>query len=380
MGIKQKKIVIIGPAHPFRGGIADTNEAMCRASVKAGHDAQLVTFSVQYPNFLFPGKTQFNSDPAPNGVRIHRWIHSFNPINWIFAARRINKLNPDIVIIRYWLPYMAPCFGSIAFLLGKNIKIIGLTDNVIPHERRLLDSFFTKYFMASCDAFMALSQSVKRDLYALSKKPASYFPHPINDQLGGVISRKEARMKLNLDAQAKYLLFFGFIRKYKGLDLLLEALGDQRLANQKVNLIVAGESYESMDEYEDIIKKHQMEDRVILRNDFIPSEEIPAYFCAADLVTQTYRSATQSGITQMALHFNIPALITKVGGLDEFLIEGETGLFSTVDPQNIADQIVRFFNMDATAFEESIKEEKKRFSWYAFVDHFISFYSTNFDA
>ena len=380
MGVKQKKIVIIGPAHPFRGGIADTNEAMCRAFVKAGHDTQLVTFSVQYPNFLFPGKTQFNKGPAPNGVRIRRWIHSFNPINWLFAARRINKLNPDIVIVRYWLPYMAPCLGSIAFLLGKNIKIIGLTDNVIPHERRLLDSFFTKYFMASCDAFMALSQSVKRDIYTLSKKPSSYFPHPINDQLGEVISRKEARMKLDLDAHAKYLLFFGFLRKYKGLDLLLEALGDQRLANQKVNLIVAGESYESMDEYEDIIKKHHMEDRVILRNDFIPSEEIPAYFCAADLVTQTYRSATQSGITQMALHFNIPALITKVGGLDEFLIEGETGLFSTVDPQNIADQIVRFFNMDATAFEESIKEEKKRFSWYAFVDHFISFYSTNFDA
>ena len=374
------KIVIVGPAHPFRGGIADTNEAMCRAFIQAGHETELVTFTVQYPSMFFPGKTQFSNDQAPDGMKINRWIHSFNPFNWTGATQKILKLNPDVVIIRYWLPLMAPCLGSIALLLGKKVKIIGLTDNVIPHEKRMLDKLFTTYFMLGCDAFLALSKSVKKDIESLTDKPSSYFPHPINDQLGELIPKSEARQRLNLDQSGKYLLFFGFIRKYKGLDLLLEAMGDRRLAELNIKLIVAGESYESMDEYHQIIEKHGMKERVVLRNDFIPSEEVAAYFCAADLVTQTYRSATQSGISQMALHFNVPALITKVGGLDEFLIEGKTGLFSTVDPNNIADQIVRFFELDAMQFETSIKEEKKRFSWSAFVDHFNSFYTANFEA
>jgi D-inositol-3-phosphate glycosyltransferase len=378
--IAKQKIVIVGPAHPFRGGIADTNEAMCRAFLQAGHQAELVTFTVQYPSLFFPGKTQFSIDRAPEGLTINRWIHSFNPFNWVASSQKILKLNPDVIIIRYWLPLMAPCLGSIALLLGKKVKIIGVTDNVIPHEKRMLDKLFTSYFMKGCDAFMALSKSVKKDIESLTQKPASYFPHPINDQLGALISKSEARKQLNIDQDGKYLLFFGFIRKYKGLDLLLEALGDPRLAAQNIKLIVAGESYESMDEYHQIISKYRMEDRVILKADFIPSEEVAAYFCAADLVTQTYRSATQSGITQMALHFNVPALITKVGGLDEFLIEGKTGLFSSVDPQNIADQIVHFFEMDAQGFEASIKEEKKKFSWAAFVDHFNSFYTANFGA
>ena len=374
------KIVIVGPAHPFRGGIADTNEAMCRAFIQAGHETELVTFTVQYPSMFFPGKTQFSNDQAPDGMKINRWIHSFNPFNWTGATQKILKLNPDVVIIRYWLPLMAPCLGSIALLLGKKVKIIGLTDNVIPHEKRMLDKLFTTYFMLGCDAFLALSKSVKKDIESLTDKPSSFFPHPINDQLGELIPKSEARQRLNLDQSGKYLLFFGFIRKYKGLDLLLEAMGDRRLAELNIMLIVAGESYESMDEYHQIIEKHGMKERVVLRNDFIPSEEVAAYFCAADLVTQTYRSATQSGISQMALHFNVPALITKVGGLDEFLIEGKTGLFSTVDPNNIADQIVRFFELDAMQFETSIKEEKKRFSWSAFVDHFNSFYTANFEA
>ncbi len=380
MEIAKQKIVIVGPAHPFRGGIADTNEAMCRAFLQAGHEAELITFTVQYPSLFFPGKTQFSSDPKPEGLKISRWVHSFNPFNWIASSKKILKLKPDVIIIRYWLPLMAPCLGSIALLLGEKVKIIAVADNIIPHEKRMMDSLFTNYFMKGCDAFMALSKSVKKDIESLTKKPSSYFPHPINDQLGELIPKIEARKQLKIDQDGKYLLFFGFIRKYKGLDLLLEALGDARLAEQNVTLIVAGESYEGMDEYHQIISKHKMEDRVILRNDFIPSEEIAAYFCAADLVTQTYRSATQSGITQMALHFNVPALITKVGGLDEFLIEGKTGLFSSVDPKNIADQIVRFFEMDPKGFELSIIEEKKKFSWAAFVDHFNSFYTANFEA
>lgn len=376
--VSKQKIVILGPAYPFRGGIADTNEAMARAFQRKGDEVTLVTFTVQYPDLLFPGKTQFSTDPSPHGLKIERWIHSFNPLNWISAARKINRLEPDVVIIRYWLPFLGPCFGSIARLLDKKIRVIGLTDNVIPHESRFMDKGFTKYFMSPCDGFMALSRSVLQDLESLSKKPATYFPHPINDQLPAPMEKAEARKLLGLDPQATYLLFFGFIRKYKGLDLLLEAMGDERLAKNDVRLVVAGESYDGMDEYHAIIEKHKMVDRIVLKIEFIPGEEVGLYFSAADLVTQTYRSATQSGITQMALHFDRPALITRVGGLDEFIVEGRTGLFSSVEPEDIARQIDRFLSQDAQQYIDAILVEKERFSWDAFVDHFKKYYQQSF--
>ena len=368
-----QKVLIIGPAHPYRGGIADTNEAMCRAFSAAGWDAQLITFSVQYPNFLFPGKTQFSQDLAPSELKILRWIHSMNPFNWIAAARKINRLKPDVVIIRYWLPLMAPAFGAIAWLLQKSIRVIGLTDNVIPHEKRMMDSLFTKYFMSNCDGFMALSASVEKDLKSLTSKPCSYFPHPINDQLGERVAKEEARKKLGLDLNAKYLLFFGFVRKYKGLDLLLHAMASPVLADSEIKLIIAGEFYDDPAEYEKIISDAGLGDRIVLRNDFIPTAEVGSYFCAADLVTQTYRSATQSGITQMALHFEVPVLVTRVGGLDEFVVENRTGLFADPDPSSIANGIFKFFELDPKTLAEAIKIEKKRVSWQAFVAHFQLF-------
>lgn len=373
MSLNKQKIIILGPAHPYRGGIADTNEAMCRAFNKAGHDAQLVTFSLQYPNFVFPGKTQFSVDKAPAGLVIHRWINSMNPFNWIHTARRINALNPDLVIVRYWLPLMGPCLGSIARLLSKSIKVIGITDNVIPHERRFMDDAFTSYFMGGCHGFMALSAAVKKDIETLTNKPSAYFPHPINDQLGERIDIQAAREKLGLDLEGKYILFFGFIRKYKGLDILLNALAEEALKDSGVKLVVAGEFYDDTEEYLEQIQKLGLVDRVILRNDFIPTEEVRDYFCSTDLVTQTYRSATQSGITQMALHFEVPVLVTRVGGLDEFVVEGQTGLFSTLEPNDIAAKIAEFYTMNREHFVASIKEEKKRFSWEAFVHQFFLF-------
>ncbi|MEX2596823.1 MAG: glycosyltransferase [Salibacteraceae bacterium] len=366
-----KKIVVLGPAHPFRGGIADTNEAMARAFKNQGHSVDLITFSVQYPSFLFPGKSQFSDEPAPKELKIHRWMHSMNPFSWIKTAIKINKMKPDVVIIRYWLPLMAPCLGTIAWLLNGSVKVIGLTDNVIPHEKRALDKALTKYFMAHCDAFMALSKAVEDDLKSLTDKPTSYFPHPINDQLGTPVEITEAKLHLGLKAEDTFLLFFGFIRRYKGLDLLLEAMADERIKALGLKLIIAGESYESMDLYSLIIDKHKLNDNVILQNKFIPASEVPYYFGATDLVTQTYRSATQSGITQMALHFEVPALITKVGGLNEFIVEGRTGLFCEPNPESIANAILEFFAMDHEPFKKAIREEKQRFSWNAFVDHFL---------
>lgn len=373
------RIVIIGPAHPFRGGIADTNEAMARAFQRAGHEVELVTFTVQYPSLVFPGKSQFSDDSAPERLRIHRWIHSFNPLNWIGAARKIAQLNPDVVIIRYWLPLMAPCFGSIARLLGKRMKVIGLTDNVIPHETRLMDTLFTRYFMSACDGFMALSEAVAGDLKSLSDKPSSHYPHPINDQLGALVEQSVARAALHLPEGPFYLLFFGFIRPYKGLDLLLEALADDRLKKADVHLIVAGEAYESLEPYHALVEQKQMQDRVHWFTDFIPNEKVPLYFGAADWVAQTYRTATQSGITQMALHFEVPALITKVGGLEEFVVEGKTGYFCEPQVPAIAQQIVNIVQEQGnTDYTASIQAQKRRFSWDAFVAHFNQFISRTF--
>lgn len=363
----------MGPAWPFRGGIADTNEAMCRAFVRAGHQCEIITFSLQYPQFLFPGKTQLSSDPQPKDLKIHRWINSINPFSWWSAAIKMRALKPDLIIIRYWLPFMAPALGSITYLLKPNTKIIGVTDNVIPHEKRAMDKLFTRYFMGGCHAFMALSKAVKNDLLSLTQKPVDFFPHPINEQLGMSISKAEARQRLGLEDTAIYLLFFGFIRKYKGLDLLLEALADPALSGNHIKLIVAGEFYEDEAFYHREIARLKLTDRVVLKNSFIPSDQVSAYFCAADLVTQTYRTATQSGITQMALHFDRPVLVTRVGGLDEFVVEGETGLFADVDPKSIARSIQKFLSGDLDRFHDSIIREKVRFSWDAFVAKFVSF-------
>lgn len=376
----KQRIIIIGPAHPYRGGIADTNEAMCRAFIRAGHDAEIITFSMQYPEFLFPGKTQYSTDPAPGDLKISRMINSLNPFNWISVASKIKSRKADVVIIRYWLPLMSPALGSIAHLIKGRVKVVGMTDNVIPHEKRALDSLFTKYFMSGCHAFMALSKSVKRDLESLTKKPSDYFPHPINDQLGDIVSKTEARQKLGLDLDQQYLLFFGFVRKYKGLDLLLNAMAEPALNSLHLKLIVAGEFYEDEAFYRDEINRLGLTDQVIIISDFIPASDVGLYFCACDLVSQTYRSATQSGITQMALHFEKPVLVTRVGGLDEFVFDNETGYFADVDAQSIAASIAKFFDGDTERMHESIKAQKGRFSWDEFVSRFETFVSHNLAA
>lgn len=372
--MQKQRIIILGPAHPYRGGIADTNEAMCRAMNNAGHDARLITFRVQYPDLLFPGKTQYSTDPKPDDLVIERWMHAFNPLDWSKVAKRIAALKPDVVLVRFWLPLMAPCLGTIARGLRKRgVKVIGLTDNVIPHEKRFLDKTLTRYFLHSCHAFMALSKAVESDLKALTPKPTTYFPHPINDQLGASTTMDEARQALNLDPDGRYLMFFGIVRKYKGLDILLRALAEPAIAALDLKLIVAGEFYDDPQEYRELIADLGLTERVILHNEFIPSERVKYYFCGADLVVQTYRSATQSGITQMALHFDAPVLVTRVGGLEEFVKEGVTGLFADPNPADVAQTVASFYDLDRSQLVESIRQEKKRFSWDAFVEHFSSF-------
>lgn len=360
-----KKVIIIGPAHPYRGGIANFNNSLADAFFKNGDDIEILSFKLQYPSFLFPGKTQYESSDPPKNIKIKSIINSINPFNWFNVAREINRKNPDFVIIRYWLPFMGPCLGSIARLLNKKIKILAITDNIIPHEKRFGDFFLTKYFVSSCDAFVTLSASVLEDLTQFTKsKNKKFTPHPIYDTFGEKIDKSVAKKNLELNINNKYLLFFGFVRKYKGLDLMLHAMSDQRIKDLGVKLIVAGEFYDNIDFYLDLINELDIDSNIILKSDFIDERDVKNYFCASDMITQTYRTATQSGVTQIAYHFERPMLVTDVGGLAEIVPHKKVGYVTTQEPKIIADAIVDFYtNNRELDFEKNTKTEKLKFSW-----------------
>lgn len=373
------KNIIIGPAYPLRGGIANFNEALCKAFLKEGVDSSVYSFSLQYPDFLFPGKTQFESGPAPANISIKTVINSLNPFNWILSAFKIIKEKPDYIIVRFWLPFMAPCLGTICRIikLFSDIKIIALTDNVIPHEKRPGDNLLIRYFLSACHAYVTMSDSVKDDLKKFVKNGNILVnPHPVYDIFGASVGREEALLQLGLDPEYRYYLFFGFIRKYKGLDLLLQALTFLP-ENLKIKLIIAGEFYDDPAEYYNFIEKHGLSDRIILKTDYIPSEEVKYYFCASDLITQTYHSATQSGVTQIAYHFEKPMLVTDVGGLKEIVPDKRAGYVVQGDPKQIADAIFDFFTAERLHyFTENVKLEKKRFGWDTLVHKINGLYKS----
>lgn len=366
-----QKIVIIGSAHPLRGGLAAYNERLAEAFQEAGDEVEIYTFSLQYPSFLFPGKTQYSSDPAPDGLKIHVKINSINPFNWWSVGREIAKLKPDIVIVKFWLPFMGPCFGTILRSIRKNkhTKIVSIIDNIIPHEKRVGDRPFAKYFAKAVDAFIVMSRSVEEDMKQFTQnQPVRFIPHPIYDNYGEAVPMLAARESLGLAADGKYVLFFGFIRDYKGLDLLLEAMADERIRKAGIKAIVAGEFYSDSKPYDDQIEQLGIKEQLVLHTDFIPNSEVAAYFGAADLLVQPYKTATQSGISQMAYHFELPMLVTNVGGLPEIVAHGKAGYVTEPNSKEIADAILDFYeNKRADTFREFVKEEKKRFSWESMV-------------
>ena len=364
-----KKIVIIGPAFPLRGGIANFNNALAQAFYNRGDNVIIYSFSLQYPGFLFPGTSQFEQGKKPVNLNVKTIINSVNPFNWIRIVKKINKENPDYVIIRYWIPFLAPCLGTIAYFLNKKIKILAIADNIYPHEKRIGDSFLTKYFLNSCNAFITLSSSVLNDLSCfVDTKLKKFLPHPIYDVFGMKTSKKEARNKLSLNLDDRYLLFFGFIRDYKGLDLILRAISDSRVRSLGVKLIIAGEFYNNKNKYIDLINELNINDYVIMKDNFISNEDVKYYFCAADMITQTYHSATQSGVTQIAYSLERPMLVTNVGGLAEIVPDRRVGYVTSKNPTNIADAIIDFYsNKMEDSFVLNIRKEKKRFSW----DYFL---------
>ena len=367
------KIIILGTAYPYRGGLATFNERLAGEYQRQGHEVEMYTFTLQYPNFLFPGKTQFSPDPAPNDLKIYRKVHSCNPFNWLKVGKELSKKRPDVLVFAYWMSFMAPCMGTIARKVRHNhhTKIIALVHNMIPHEPNVLDKILPPYFVKSMDGFMALSESVVKDIEKFDKRncPKRFSPHPIYDHYGERLSRETALSLLNLSPDYRYVLFFGFIRAYKGLDLLLGAFADERLRQQNVKLIVAGEFYGDPEPYYKQIKDLGIEDRVVLCTDFIPDGEVNRYFSAADIVAQPYKTATQSGVTQIAFHFEKPMLVTNVGGLPEIVPDGKIGYVTEPDAKQIADALYRFFQeQKQEGFERNVAEEKKKYAWSRFVE------------
>lgn len=360
------KVVIVGPAYPYRGGIALFNERLAKAFQDNNDEVEIITFTLQYPNFLFPGKTQFSDAEPIKELKITRSINAVNPLSWIKTANRIKKVKPDLVLFAYWLPFMAPSFGTIAKLVAKNkhTKIAALVHNIIPHEKRAGDSMLSNYFIKHVDGFITLSKSVYDDLTTLTNKPKALTPHPLYDNFGKAVSKSEALKKLGLDASFNYLLFFGIIRKYKGLDTLLDAMAIEEIKAQKIKVIVAGEFYEDDAPYFNLIKKHQLEDSVVMVNKFIPDVDVVNYFCAADMIVQPYKHATQSGVTQIAYHFNKPMLVTNVGGLAEMIPNQKVGYVTESNPKSVAESIIDFYtNTREEEFIAGVKDEKQKYTW-----------------
>lgn len=369
------KITILGPAHPFRGGIATYNERMAQEFQVHGHKVDLKTFTVQYPSFLFPGKSQFTESEKPTDLRIERCVNSVNPFNWLKVGNRIKKDAPDLLIVRYWLPFMGPCLGTILRRVQKNrkTKIICLVDNIIPHEKRIGDRMFTNYFVKPVDGFVAMSKSVFNDIDQFKKTELKVLtPHPLFDNFGENISRETALSRLDLSAEFRYILFFGLIRKYKGLDLLLEAMKDSFFKVNKIKLIVAGEYYSDKENYQQFIRENGLEDQIIQLDKFIPDDEVNTVFGSSDLVVQPYKTATQSGVTQIAYHFEKPMVVTNVGGLPELCPDGKVGYVVNTDPTEISQAIQRFFlENKAEEMKINIQQEKKKFQWNILVEKMI---------
>jgi D-inositol-3-phosphate glycosyltransferase len=366
------KVVIIGPAYPLRGGLATYNERLARAFKSAGDDVRIVTFSLQYPDFLFPGQTQFSTEAGPTDLTIEVSLNSVNPLSWVGVGRRLRQERPDLVVFRFWLPIMGPALGTVARLVRGNghTRVVAITDNVIPHEKRPGDKPFTRYFLSACDGFVTMSRSVLADLLHLgfSKKPALYRPHPLYDNFGPAKPKEVALAALGLPAEVRYVLFFGFIRAYKGLDILLEAMADPRVAALPVKLLIAGEFYEDAAPYEALIQKYSLESRLVRATDFIPNERVADYFSAADLVIQPYKHATQSGVSQVAYHFGRPMLVTDVGGLAELIPAGVVGYVVPPTAVAIADALVDFYANDREeAFAAGVRQERTKFSWEVMV-------------
>lgn len=372
------KIFIIGPAYPLRGGPAQFNENLCAELVKQGHDAQIISYSLQYPNFLFPGSSQFEQGTqAPPTLRIHTLINTINPFNWIKVARFIKKEKPDFILHRYWLPFFGASLGTISRLVKSKTKVLALTDNILPHEKRFGDNFLTNYFVKGCHGFIAMSKAVLNDISKFTDNPnRAYSPHPMYETYGESVSQYEARQHLNIGNSEKIILFFGLIRHYKGLDLLMKAMAHPKIKEQRIKLLIAGEFYEDKQPYLDLIQKHELHETIILHDKFISNNDVRYYFCASNLVAQTYRNATNSGVTMVGYYYQKPMLVTNVGGLVEIIPNNICGYVVEPEVNAISEKILDYFNLNKEIeFTKNVIQERKKYEWSQFINTLLALYN-----
>ena len=362
------RIVILGTAWPYRGGLAAFNERLAKQFVMEGHEVEVVTFRLQYPGFLFPGKTQYSHEVAPEGLKITREMNSCNPLSWIKVGKRLKKEAPDLLISCYWMAFFAPCYGVIQNIVKRNgkTKCIALVHNMIPHEPSILDKLLAPFYVKQNDGFVALSDSVVKDIASLDKynKPKTFSPHPVYDHYGEMMDKNAACQVLGLNPHKNYMLFFGLVRAYKGLDWLLDAFAKVKDELKDLQLIVAGEFYEDEDKYRAQIEANGLKDRVIVKNEFVADADLRKYFGAADLIVQPYKTATQSGVTQVAFHFEKPCLVTNVGGLGEIIHHGKMGYAVVPMVDTIADALIDYYeNNRQAAFTKYLIKEKELYGW-----------------
>ncbi|MBR4994628.1 MAG: glycosyltransferase family 4 protein [Alistipes sp.] len=369
------KITILGPAHPYRGGLASIMHTMAREYQRRGHEVNIYTFTVQYPSLLFPGKSQYVDTPAPDDLHIERVMNTVNPINWVSVGLRLKREKPDMVLMKYWTPFMAPCFATIARIARSNgvTKVVCQIDNVEPHEHHIIDKPFNHYYLRGVDGFVYMSEQVRSELVQYTSAPAIFSPHPMFENFGKRVEREEACRKIGLDSSLKYTLFFGLIRDYKGLDMLLRAWQQWQPEGRK--LLVAGEFYTSRESYIELIDSLGLKDRVVLHDRFIADDDVRYYFSAADCLVLPYRSATQSGVTQIAYNFSLPMLVTRVGGLPEIVPDGGVGYVCEPTVDGICQGLKRIYSEGALdALQANFESERKRFSWEAMCDKLLEVY------
>lgn len=356
-----KKIAFLSVFYPYRGGISQSSGSLYHSLIKS-NEVYPINFKRQYPDLLFPGKTQF----VPEGdetekLESNRLLDSINPINWVSTAKYINNLKPDILLTRFWIPFLAPSLGTVLKYTKKHTQNIAIVDNAIPHEKRFGDTGLTNYYLKQNHKFIALSKSVERDLNEMLPNAKVYYhPHPVYDRFPLKIDKIQARKKLNISDKDKIILFFGFIRDYKGLDILLESM---KFIDDNIKLLIAGDVYGSFEKYDKIIKNNGLEERVIKIIDYIPDEEVSIYFSASDLCVQPYRSATQSGIANISTHYNIPIIATDVGGLKEVIEPFNIGKIVTkANEKELSEKINEFFK-ESKDYSNNFKEYKEFASW-----------------
>ncbi len=371
----EKKVIIVGPAYPYRGGIAEFNNYLCKTYQQLGFECKVLSFSLQYPGFLFPGTSQFEEEKRDVNIPSERLINSVNPLSWFKAAKFIKRYKPDYVVVAYWIPFIGISTGFISWLVKRKTKVLVLAHNVKPHDRKPFDNLITKEFLKQTRGVVLLSKAVEKELDEFdTKKPRFIGFHPVYDMFGQKVSKEEALEKLELP-QGKYVLFFGLIKKYKGLDILLKAFGTQKLKDSDINLIVAGEFYDSEDYYRNLVDDLDITAKVHFYDYFIPTGLVKYFFSASDAVILPYISATQSGVTQVAYHFENPMIVSDVGALPDLVPDEKAGfVFKSGDYNQLADKILELYENDnLQRFREFVAQKKKEFSWEELVKKIDSF-------